>query len=686
MNKFNATLRRLVFASGMMLIAGTSFAQYCTPVYTTGTTFGDFIDGVTVGDIANLGTGGEITGIGYSDYTAISTNLTIGTTYTMTINNNPTYSQTYTAWIDANHDEEFSVDEVIGNLNLVAAATGSFDFAVAAGAIGGETRLRVRCIYPAFLATPLDPCASNTYGETEDYTVFLDGAPEIDGGVVDVTAPTSDVTMGVENVTVTIQNFGSESLSGFNVSYNVDGGAAITEFYAGSIAAYSSASYTFSTTYDFTADGCYDIAAWTTVDGDAAEANDDYNETVCNLGPITGTGAVYMYSNTTGGEPWFTTTNTTAMNTVFGPEGTGWTREYFETVDVFAVFNPDNCFVFLEGSDSHAAELETFLATYGADIENWVASGGKLLLNSAPNEGDGMSFGFDGTTLTYPYFTNNATAVDAAHPIFNGPFTPAGTDYTGGSFGHATVSGTGYTNLMVDLFAPDNVVLAEKAWGAGRVVVGGMTTNNFHSPLENAANLRANIIAYLSCMEILFCETPGGLFVDGITTDDAVCHWNAIDGADQYRFVLQNTFTGVIAKRKALTNSYALIDKLDPLTTYAFRVKTVCYDDLGDISVPSPWYYWTTLGRLDGEVEANVSLYPNPNNGAFTLNINGLENTALTLNIVNALGQVVYSQNLDINSAAYTQYISLDNVTPGMYQVNLSNEQQNINYSIVVTE
>ena len=46
-----------------------------------------------------------------------------------------------------------------------------------------------------------------------------------------------------------------------------------------------------------------------------------------------------------------------------------------------------------------AAELETFLTANITLIENWVASGGKLLLNAAPNEGDGMSFGFDGTTF-----------------------------------------------------------------------------------------------------------------------------------------------------------------------------------------------------------------------------------------------------------------------------------------------
>ena len=37
--------------------------------------------------------------------------------------------------------------------------------------------------------------------------------------------------------------------------------------------------------------------------------------------------------------------------------------------------------------------------------------------NAAPNEGDGMSFGFDGTSLVYAYFTDNAEAADPGHPI-----------------------------------------------------------------------------------------------------------------------------------------------------------------------------------------------------------------------------------------------------------------------------
>ncbi len=685
MINFNLTRRILSVMTILLISASAGFAQYCTPVYTTGTTAGDYIDGVSVGAIANTASGGAITGVGYSDYTFLSTDLTVGMSYTMTLNNNPTWSQTYTAWIDYDHDFVFETTEVLGNASLFGGASGTITFSVPIGVMGGETRMRVRCIYPSGLATPLDPCTSATYGETEDYTVNIMGGAAIDAGVVDVTSPVAAVDLGVESVTVTIQNMGSEPISGFSVSYSVDGGAAVTEVYAGVIDAYSTASHTFATTYDFTADVCYDIMAYTTLDGDEYPDNDDYTETVCNLGPVTGTGAFYIYSNVTGGEPWFSTSNTTAMTAVFGAEGVGWNRAFFETVDPLAVFNSENCFVFLEGSDGFAIELENFLTANMTTIENWVASGGKLLLNAAPNEGDGMSFGFGGTSLVYAYYTSNATSLDATHPIFNGPFMPAGLDYSGTSFGHARVTGTGLTNLMADAFALDNIVLAEKAWGDGMVMFGGMTTDNWHDPDPNASNLRANIIAYLSCLDFFICMTPGGQYVDGITDNDAVCHWDAVDGADQYRFVLQNTFTGVIAKRKSLTNSYDLTDKLDPLTTYAFRVKTVCYDEVGDISAPSPWYYWTTLGRM-GEESGMVSLYPNPNNGTFTINVNGYANNAFTLNVLSATGQIVHTRNIQVNGDSHAELIALDNIPAGLYQVSLNNEQHTLNYSIVVTK
>ncbi len=683
MIKFNFKMRSILTMACMLFISAASFGQYCTPEYITGTGDNDYINGVVLGAISNTETGGAITGTGYSDYTYLSTPLDEGTSYTMTLYNTPNWGESYTAWIDYDQNGSFDADEQLGITSLLAGATGSLTFTTAADALPGATTMRVRCIYPTGLAT-MDPCASATYGEAEDYTVDFGPASEFDLGVSAITSPVTGGGLGAESITVTVTNYGTSDASDFSVQYSVDGGAVVTEAYPGTLAAGTSASYTFAATYDFTADGCYMISSNTSWVSDGFAANDGEEATVCNLCVAAGN-IYFMLSNTTGGEPWFNTTCSTAMTTVF--TAGGYTTEYYETVDVATAFSPATAFIYMEGSDGHAIELENFLTANMAAIEAWVYAGGRLFINAAPNEGDGMSFGFGGVSCNYAWYTATANAIDVTHPVFNGPYTPVVTSYTGTSFGHASISGGGAVGIMEDAFAPGTNVLSELPYGAGLVVFGGMTTTNFHSPLAEAANLRANIISYASCGEsvAVICETPTGLFVDGITDNDAVCHWNEVAGADQYRFVLQNTATGVIAKRKATTNSYSLTDKLTPLTTYAFRVKTVCYDDLADISAPSPWYYWTTLGRI-GDVEGGISLYPNPNNGAFTVNIAGLENNAMTLTVMNSVGQVVYTKNIDINSNNYTEYISLDNVTAGMYQINLSNENQNLNYSIVVTE
>lgn len=201
--------------------------------------------------------------------------------------------------------------------------------------------------------------------------------------------------------------------------------------------------------------------------------------------------AANFYVRSTVGSPWGVDTNEQAMNLAFGAGG--WNQAFFETTNAASLFSAANQFVYLEGGDSNADELETFLTANLSTIQSWVSAGGSLFVNAAPNEGNGMSYGFGGVTLNYPDFGSSVSAVDASHPIFNGPFGTT-TSFTGNAFAHATVTGGGITSLIKNEFGGS--VLAELLYGNGIALFGGMTTTNFQQPNPQALNLRANIIAY----------------------------------------------------------------------------------------------------------------------------------------------------------------------------------------------
>src|SRR5690348_15847250 len=103
----------------------------------------------------------------------------------------------------------------------------------------------------------------------------------------------------------------------------------------------------------------------------------------------------------------------------------------------------------MEGSDLDALEMSALLAATLPAICNWVANGGSLLLNAAPNEGSNIYFGF-GVTLHYPDATSTNVMANPAHPIFNGPYVPAALGFSGNSFAHATVAGPGLTAVLTD--------------------------------------------------------------------------------------------------------------------------------------------------------------------------------------------------------------------------------------------
>ena len=333
----------------------------------------------------------------------------------------------------------------------------------------------------------------------------------------------------------------------------------------------------------------------------------------------------YIKSNT--GNPWGQTTNDVAMDQAFGAGN--WMLEAFETANVGTVFAPTTSFVFIDGSDSQASELNTFLLANLATIETWVLNGGALLMNSAPNEGGNMNFGFGATTLSYDWWASSVTVQDLLHPAYVGPNTPTASVMTGNSYGHAQILGTGFTNLLLDS-SSGQVVLCEKAWGAGRVMLGGMTTNNYHTPLTEAANWRANLLVYMngqsanggSCsttFDVTVNELPSidaAAGTDEMFGNDGTIDLTVSGGAPAYTFDWDNDGTGDNDDTEDLSGLVA--------GTY----NVIVVDANGCSATQS-----VTIGSQVGveelsNIEVNVS--PNPATEMITINIVGPFNFVLT--------------------------------------------------------
>ncbi|MBI5219969.1 MAG: T9SS type A sorting domain-containing protein [Bacteroidia bacterium] len=142
--------------------------EYCQPVYTTGTSSSDYLAGVHLDAINNVTTGAPSPY--YTYYSAMTTDLMQGSTHTIILTNGSSYSGTLVAWIDFNYNGVFESSEKLGELNVPINGTASFVFTVPPAATIGTTRLRTKEVYSS---TNIDPCATYTYGETEDYNVNI---------------------------------------------------------------------------------------------------------------------------------------------------------------------------------------------------------------------------------------------------------------------------------------------------------------------------------------------------------------------------------------------------------------------------------------------------------------------------------------------------------------------------------
>ncbi|MEQ3655059.1 MAG: LamG-like jellyroll fold domain-containing protein [Dokdonia sp.] len=156
-----------------------------------------------------------IESIGYSDFTAISTNVQQSSTHDLTVqvNTNGNYYFEIKAWIDWNQDFDFTDPGEEYNLgtatNVTNGATSNspLSITVPSGATLGNTRMRVVSYWNG---TPTS-CSTSFYGETEDYTINVTAAAV--GPEIAVSGNGNNITDGDTGVSTTNHtNFGGTDI------------------------------------------------------------------------------------------------------------------------------------------------------------------------------------------------------------------------------------------------------------------------------------------------------------------------------------------------------------------------------------------------------------------------------------------------------------------------------------------
>ncbi|GEP52134.1 hypothetical protein FNO01nite_28060 [Flavobacterium noncentrifugens] len=200
-----------VASTGALLTTTT----YCAPSFANGPGTTDGIANVSVGTLNNPSTHNST-----SPYYTFFTGVNVPDLYTTTtVNVSVTYGSDSTqyggVWIDFNHNGVFDASEgVVSTTSAGASGTAVFTFNVPAGAVLGNTRMRVRGGNDSALTTA-QACGvgGGGYGEAEDYIVNILAIPACTGTPVAGTVTSSAAAVcGSGAVTLTAAGYSANAV------------------------------------------------------------------------------------------------------------------------------------------------------------------------------------------------------------------------------------------------------------------------------------------------------------------------------------------------------------------------------------------------------------------------------------------------------------------------------------------
>ena len=97
--------------------------------------------------------------------------------------------------------------------------------------------------------------------------------------------------------------------------------------------------------------------------------------------------------------------------------------------------------------------------------------------------------------------------------------------------------------------------------------------------------------------------------------------------------------------------------------------------------------FWTqpTSIRVDGGTAINdLDVYPNPSRDIFNVSFTSEDVQNLEVRIINVIGEVVYTENLEQFVGQYTKQVDLVTYTKGVYFLEITTDNGVVNKKLIV--
>ncbi|WP_214072205.1 S8 family serine peptidase [Mucilaginibacter sp. dw_454] len=265
-----------------LILTGIGGATYCASGPSSSAD--SRINNVTLANINNTPAAGCTT---YSDYTNQTATLEQGKVYPLSLTLGTcgaNFNKIAKVYIDWDSNGVFDANELVATTGVIN-GTGTYttNITIPTTVIPGNYSLMRVVLTETSDANAVQPCGTYAKGETQDYRVIFSQTSS-DAGIMAIVNPVASGTCnGVNNITVTVKNYGGAPITNIPVTVAIkaaDGTVTnITETYTATLNPLQQDNFTLSSTFNFLAGATYTITAATTYPNDPFSSNNQVTET-----------------------------------------------------------------------------------------------------------------------------------------------------------------------------------------------------------------------------------------------------------------------------------------------------------------------------------------------------------------------------------------------------------------------